>query len=676
MKLMPHDLTSARPSAGRGLALAAAEARRAAAEAANHALFDVGDACEGSPIDALLAAESAGPHPMPAALAAAGVDAATLGNHDFDQGLPAVERLARQSPVPFTLCNLVRRLGVRPRDDEPLLPPFLLLDHHLMCGDGVLRKLRIGVIGVVPPQTLDWNADCLAGRVAARDAVEAVAGWLPEIRAARADLTVVLAHTGIGGVEAVPGMEHAAVPLAALDGVDVVLAGHSHRAFPAPEPAFPEPAFPKPAAEPGRVGGGAASCGPAIDRQAGRLHGKPAVMPGCWGRALGVVDLLLEAGPEGWRVVGSEAALRPVREGLPDPAVARVARVHEARVAAELRRPVARTARPLHTYFSLLADGPAVRLVAEAQREAVRAARPDIAADEGAVPLLSAAAPLKAGGLHGPDNFTDVPAGDLLRRHLIDLQIHPNRLHVVTLSGAELRLWLERAAAVFATVPEGARCVPLLDAEIPGYAFDVIVGLTYRIDISAPPLAAAWAGTSAGQQVGRIRDLRCRGRPVHPSDRFRVATHAYRLGSHPACAGLRARAEEVGGHTARQAVEDALRAGRAEGAPTARAWALGPIAGASVIYPTGPGARAYPPPERPGAGIVRRVGADPCGFDLYEIDLARAELLDGDAASPALGGASGGASGAGPGSAPGAGSGRRGADGARTARNGAGSSAT
>ncbi|KPQ10450.1 MAG: 2',3'-cyclic-nucleotide 2'-phosphodiesterase CpdB [Rhodobacteraceae bacterium HLUCCA09] len=619
MQLLPHDYAADRPVAGRSLALAASEARRAAAEAANAALFDVGDACEGSPVDAALAAERDGPHPMTAALAAAGVDAATLGNHDFDHGLATAERIARHSPVPLTLCNLVRRLGARPVDDAPFVAPYLIIERQLICGDGARRPVRLGVTGVLPPQTLDWNADTLGDRLFARDAVEAVAAWLPAMRAAGAHLVVVLAHTGIGRVEHVAGMENAALPLAALDGVDVVLAGHAHRCFPGPD--WP----------PGPT---------AIDARRGRLHGTPAVMPGCRGEAVGIVDLLLEVEGEsgGWRVAASETALRPVETERPDAAVAAAARVCHERTLAAIRRPVARTARSLHTYFALLADSPAVRLVNEAQRAAVRAALPDIAAQEGEVPLLSAAAPLKTGGLHGPDNYTDVPAGEMLCRHLIDLQVYPNRLTVIEVTGAELRLWLERAASVFATVEEGASGGPLLDAAVAGYGFDTITGLTYRMDPSAPPLVAAWTGRGApGDAEGRVRDLACDGRPVRAGDRFRLATNSYRLGSHRVYGGLRARAEPVGDLTVREALEAFVARGGAERRLPAAGWALCPIAEARAIYPTGPGAQAYPLPEPAGAGILHAAGRDARGFLLYEVDMSRADLLDGDAAAPAPG---------------------------------------
>ena len=43
------------------------------------------------------------------------------------------------------------------------------------------------------------------------------------------------------------------------------------------------------------------------------------------------------------------------------------------------------------------------------------------------VPVLSAAAPFKAGGRGGPADYTDVPAGDIAIRNVADLYLYPTR---------------------------------------------------------------------------------------------------------------------------------------------------------------------------------------------------------------------------------------------------------
>ena len=56
----------------------------------------------------------------------------------------------------------------------------------------------------------------------------------------------------------------------------------------------------------------------------------------------------------------------------------------------------------------------------------------------------------------------------------------------VRISGAQLKDWLERAAGIFNQVAPGAQDADLMNPDFPSYNFDVIDGVTYRIDISQP----------------------------------------------------------------------------------------------------------------------------------------------------------------------------------------------
>ena len=95
-----------------------------------------------------------------------------------------------------------------------------------------MHDLCIGVLGVAPPQIMTWERQQLQGKLGVRDMVEAVSAWVPEMREAGADLIVLLAHTGIGPLRYTHGMENAVIPLARIEGVDVVLSGHTHQVFP------------------------------------------------------------------------------------------------------------------------------------------------------------------------------------------------------------------------------------------------------------------------------------------------------------------------------------------------------------------------------------------------------------------------------------------------------------
>ncbi len=609
MRLMPYDYITDHAVSGHGLALAGTEIDHARAEAANTLCLDIGDALEGSPSDARLAAALPPEgHPMMAAFDALGVDAATLGNHDFNYGLAPLQRLLDASPVPVILANIVRRVAASPLQDTPFLPPAMMLERSMRCGDGSERGIRIGLIGVAPPQTLQWDSDKIGPDLEARDMVDAVAAWAPELRRKGADLVIILCHSGIAAAEASPGMEHAAVPIAAIPDVDVVLAGHAHGQFPSPDFTV------------------APDARAVVDPIAGTLHGKPASMPGFWANRLGVVDLRLSHGPDGWRVVESGASLRKISTETPHPGVVAAVSAHHEATLDNVHRVVGHTPRRLDTYFAQVADVASTQLVNAAQLEAVREGlkgRP-----EAMLPLLSATAPLRAGGLQGAGHYTDIPPGEVRIRHLVDLYVYPNTLVALRITGAELRTWLERSASAFNTIPTGSQGHELLDPRHPSYGFDVVAGVTYRIDLAAPPMFDPY-----GQQIdggGRIADLACAGRAVGDDERFVLATNSYRLGrggNFPTPAGgaiPMPHPEPVRDHLTRY-----IAAGGAEGAPPSPAWGFVPQSATTATFRTGSGAAqaTVPGDDAPGGPVLAFRGTDASGYRIYDLDLERAGAL-------------------------------------------------
>jgi 2',3'-cyclic-nucleotide 2'-phosphodiesterase/3'-nucleotidase len=504
-QLWPHAYDTDRPTTGRGLARLATVIRAERAAAANSLLLDNGDLFQGSQLadTALICDER---HPMLAAMALLGYDAATLGNHDFNYGLDRLSTWMAQCPHPVTLSNLVVRRGGTVREDLPLLPPFLILDRDLVCASGACRRLRIGVIGAAPPQTLLWDQSLLDGRLQARGIHDAVAAWLPDIRAAGADLVIALCHSGIGDPTPDPDAEHAALSVAALDGVDLVVAGHTHDRFP------------------GEIG----DAPPGADPVAGRLAGTPAVLPGALGSDLGVMELDLRITDGRWRIDAARCRLRSVDDTAPDPevlAATRSAHVHTRRAA---RRPYGRLAAPVSGLFPLVCHSPTLQLASDAQVWAAQALLRGTAA--AALPLLSAIAPFKAGGDGRARTFTDIPAGPLRRGHLVELAPFPNSLCIIEATGAQLRLWLERGVSGFATIAPGQTAAPPYRPGAACYNFEQIYGLRYRIDLSRQGwFDGIGADLPQTPDTARIVTLRtATGQQVRPQDRFAVATNTYR----------------------------------------------------------------------------------------------------------------------------------------------------
>lgn len=128
---------------------------------------------------------------------ALGYDAATVGNHDFDYGLDHLDRTLADATWPVVSSNALLTLGAEPAADRTLLPPAAILDREMIDEAGQPHRLRIGVLGLLPPQVPVWNRAVLGDRLQVRDIAEAAAGHLAALRAEGCDLVVALCHSGI-----------------------------------------------------------------------------------------------------------------------------------------------------------------------------------------------------------------------------------------------------------------------------------------------------------------------------------------------------------------------------------------------------------------------------------------------------------------------------------------------
>ncbi|MGH3760214.1 ExeM/NucH family extracellular endonuclease [Actinophytocola sp.] len=213
------------------------------------------------------------------------LDAASVGNHEFDKGIADLTgRVADRAEFPYLGANVYR-------GEERALPAF---DVRTVGG------IRVGIVGVVTEQTASLvSPDGIAG-ITFRDPVdeaEAVAAELKDGAEANgeADVVVLVAHEGaapenIGSVEDLTNDPVFGEFMTAGEDIDAILSGHTHQPY-----AFTAPV-------------------PGTDRL------RPVVQAEEYGRKLSQVTLSVD--PASKSIVDSSAALVDVVGVPPDPEVA------------------------------------------------------------------------------------------------------------------------------------------------------------------------------------------------------------------------------------------------------------------------------------------------------------------------------------------------------------------
>jgi 2',3'-cyclic-nucleotide 2'-phosphodiesterase/3'-nucleotidase len=606
--LFPYDYYADKPRDTVGLARTASLIKEIRGEATNSMLIDNGDFLQGNPMGDYIAYErgmkEGDLHPVIQAMNTVGYDASTLGNHEFNYGLNFLMKSLAGANFPVVNANISKSQGSDPTKDTTLLKPYIILDKTVKDGSGTDHTIRVGLIGFVPPQVMNWDRRHLENNVQARDIVDTAKAYVPMMKEEGADIIIALSHSGIGAANHTDGMENASVPLAAVEGIDAILTGHHHRVF--PSKTYDDIA--------------------GVNTAAGTINGKPAAMGGFWGSHLGLIDLMLEHSGNEWRVTSHSAEARPISKRNEDRSTTALVKSqqdvldsvqaeHDATLA-YVRRAVGKTDAPLHSYFALVADDPSVQIVSIAQSWYITEMMKGTEYE--GLPILSASAPFKAGGRGGPEYYTDVPKGDVAIKNVSDLYLYPNTARAVLVSGAQVKDWLERSAGIFNQVNVGQDDQILLNPNFPSYNFDVIDGVSYQIDLSQPSKFDPKGGLVL-PEANRIKNLMFEGKPINPDAKFIIATNNYRASGGGKFPGTGDTIVFEGPDTNRDVI---VRYIVEQGTISPRAdanWTFAPLPGTSVLFDTGPKAAAY---AKDVNGVtIEAAGDGPDGFARFRIQL-------------------------------------------------------
>ncbi|HRY30372.1 MAG TPA: metallophosphoesterase, partial [Elusimicrobiota bacterium] len=212
-----HGRVSSAPSSGGGewvggfpvLAAFLAEQSRP------YLLLDAGDFYQGTPEGNLTRGDAAVD-----GMNAVGYDAAAVGNHEFDDGVENLARLAGAAEFPLLCANVTDR---RAPSRLAALRPWVLKEV-----DGV----KVGVFGLISRRTSEMVFAKNVADLTFADEAAAARRAVEELRRQGADIVIALSHLGYEQADKPPAAEESAADdqtlALSVDGIDLIVGGHSH----------------------------------------------------------------------------------------------------------------------------------------------------------------------------------------------------------------------------------------------------------------------------------------------------------------------------------------------------------------------------------------------------------------------------------------------------------------
>jgi 2',3'-cyclic-nucleotide 2'-phosphodiesterase/3'-nucleotidase len=185
-------------------------------------LLDNGDNLQGQPeVYYYNFIDTIAPHFLSSVMNFMGYDAGTVGNHDVEAGHSVYDRLVMEYNFPLLAAN-----AIEIKTGKPYFKPYQIIKKE---------GFKIVVFGLITPAIPNWLPEELYAGIEFRDMVETAKIWMPEILELKPDIVVGLFHSGWdrSGSEMQsqdPKSENGSAAVAYnVPGFDIIFNGHDHK---------------------------------------------------------------------------------------------------------------------------------------------------------------------------------------------------------------------------------------------------------------------------------------------------------------------------------------------------------------------------------------------------------------------------------------------------------------
>ena len=451
-------------TANNGMARLYTYIQQVRAENPNTILIDAGDDIQGTIMtDDLYNKTPEEAHPVIAAMNYMGYDAMTLGNHEFNWGIPTMQTILSQAEFPVLATN------VTDADGEFVTGAGWTIVER----DGV----KVAVIGVVTPDVPIWDGGKEGIEDATFEAANVAVGKAIDAIGDQADVIVVSAHMGMyAEFDEEGGSDSAQKILDDNPEIDVLQVAHNHVVV--------------------------------NEKQGDVVIG--GVRNG--GRDIARFDLTLDKDNN---VVDAAVEIVDMTDVTPSQEIRDIALVAEAhqKTIDYIAGGTDESGEPLPPLGSTTAKFqpeneirgiPAGRVMDTAVMDLINQ-----------IQLENSGADVSAAALF--KDTSDLPAGDINYGNIFDIYKFDNTLYRVTVTGAELKAYMEWSAECYNQWKEGDINISF-DPEYPDYLYDMFAGVDYEIDLSQP-------------KGERIKNVMFKGEPLADDQTLTLAVNNYRYSS-------------------------------------------------------------------------------------------------------------------------------------------------